>query len=67
MILECHTHSDPASHPARHFVEGRQVPMEAYWDAFDDNYSPLRGMKHSTVEHDLADSQRSRIVTMLLN
>ena len=67
MQLQCHTHSDPARNPARHYVDGRPVTMEDYWDAFDDNHSPERGMTHSMVERDLAHSQRSRVVTFVLN
>jgi len=67
MRLVSRSHSDPARHPTRHFVDGRPVSMNDYWDAFDDNHSPERGMRRSTVERDLADGQRSRVVTVVLN
>lgn len=67
MKLVTRSHSDPARHPTRHFVDGRPVSMETYWDTFDDNHSPERGMRRSMVEHDLANSQRSRVVTVVLN
>jgi hypothetical protein len=67
MKLECRSHSDPARHPTRRFVDGRPVTMEEYWDAFDDNHSPERGMTRTMVEHDLANSQRSRVITVVLD
>lgn len=67
MRLASISHSDPARYPTRHFVDGRPVSMETYWDTFDDNHSPERGMKRSMVERDLANGQRSRVVTVALN
>lgn len=67
MKLVSRSHSDPARHPTRHFVDGRKVSMDEYWDVFDANHSPERGMRHSMVERDLANSQRSRVITVVLN
>lgn len=67
MKLETRSHSDPASPPARHFVDGRAVTANDYWDTFDDNYSTERGMSYSMVDRDEPHSQRSRHTVMTLN
>ncbi len=66
MRLECHTHSDPAGHPARHLVDGRSVTADEYWDTFD-RHSPGRNVTGSSEDRDLPDGQRSRVTTIVID
>ena len=62
MKLECLTHSNVVENPPRHYVDGRPVTSDAYWNTFDGNVG-AGGYRHSMVDRDEPEGQRSRIST----